>query len=165
METDKYEKNPSNQLIKKMDIISIINLVNNIVEPHFYFVKNPENDQPCTNFNPDEFVENDQLFWKLNGKNKNLISANKQNELFEMVKQLNLGNTDIWKINGIGKFLVLELSLKNKEILTKYDQYEKFKNENLQKINEVYEYLEEKVSKEFIAYDLYYKSILQRGQF
>ena len=81
--------------------------LHNILHPHFYLVDNPDSDTPITNF--EKLLGYNKLFWKLNGKNKRLISVNKQNELIEIVKQLNIGKTQLYKFSGIGKYLVLEL--------------------------------------------------------
>ena len=90
-----------------MDLITIINTVNNILQPHFHQVDDPYSDTPVTNI--EKIIGYTRLFWKLNGINKRLISANKQNELLEMVKQLNLGKTELCSLSGIGKYLVLDL--------------------------------------------------------
>lgn len=90
-----------------MDSIEIINTVNNILQPHFYLVDDIYNDIPITNF--EEIIGNHTLFWKLNGKNKKLINANKQNELLEMVKQLNVGKAELCSFSGLGKYLLLNL--------------------------------------------------------
>ena len=54
-----------------MELIEIINTLNNILQPHFYLVDEIYSDIRITNF-------------------EKLINANKQNELLEMVKQLNI---------------------------------------------------------------------------
>ena len=54
-------------------------------------------------------IGNNTLFWKLNGQNKKLINANKQNELLKMVKQLNIGKAELFSLSGLGKYLVFNL--------------------------------------------------------
>jgi hypothetical protein len=76
-----------------MDLIQIIN---NILQPHFYLVDNPYSDIHITNF--------EELIWKLNGK----INLIKQKELLEMVKQLNFGKTELCSLSSLGKYLVFE---------------------------------------------------------
>jgi hypothetical protein len=62
-----------------MDLIEIINILNIILQPHFYLVDEIYSDIRITNF--EKLIGNNTLFWKLNGQNKKLINANKQNEL------------------------------------------------------------------------------------
>ena len=90
-----------------MDLIEIINTLNNILQPHFYLVDEIYSDIRITNF--EKLIGNNTLFWKLNGQNKKLINANKQNELLEMVKQLNIGKAELCSLSGLGKYLVLNL--------------------------------------------------------
>ncbi len=90
-----------------MDLINTINTINNIIHPHYYLVYDPDSDTPVTNF--ETLVSYKQIFWKLSGKNRMVISAKKQNELVEIVRQLNLGKIETYKINGMGKYLVLDL--------------------------------------------------------
>jgi hypothetical protein len=90
-----------------MDLIEIINTLNNILQPHFYLVDEIYSDIRITNF--EKLIGNNTLFWKLNGQNKKLINANKQNELLETVKQLNIGKAELCSLSGLGKYLVLNL--------------------------------------------------------
>ena len=94
-----------------MDLINTINAINNIIHLNFYLVDDPYYDTPIANF--ETLVSYKKLFWKLNGKNKRVISANKQNELVEIVRQLNLGKIELYSINGMGKYLVLDLQQEN----------------------------------------------------
>jgi hypothetical protein len=87
--------------------MDLINTINNIIHPHFYLVDDPYYDTPITNF--ETLVSYKKLFWKLNGKNKRVISTDKQNELVEIVRKLNLGKIELYSINGMGKYLVLDL--------------------------------------------------------
>ena len=73
-----------------MDLIEIINTLNNILQPHFYLVDEIYSDIRITNF-------------------EKLINANKQNELLEMVKQLNIGKAELCSLSGLGKYLILNL--------------------------------------------------------
>jgi len=90
-----------------MDLIEIINTLNNILQPHFYLVDEIYSDIRITNF--EKLIGNNTLFWKLNGQNKKLINANKQNELLEMIKQLNIGKAELCSLSGLGKYLILNL--------------------------------------------------------
>jgi hypothetical protein len=90
-----------------MDLINTIHTINNIIHPHYYLVDDPYSDTPITNF--EILISYKIIFWKLNGKNGRIISTNKQNNLAEMVRQLNIGKIELCKINGIGKYLVLDL--------------------------------------------------------
>ena len=73
-----------------MDLIEIINTLNNILQPHFYLVDEIYSDIRITNF-------------------EKLINANKQYELLEMVKQLNIGKAELCSLSGLGKYLILNL--------------------------------------------------------
>jgi len=90
-----------------MDLIETINTLNNILQPHFYLVDEIYSDIRISNF--EKLIGNNTLFWKLNGQNKKLINANKQNELLKMVKQLNIGKAELCSLSGLGKYLVLNL--------------------------------------------------------
>ena len=87
--------------------MDLINTLNNILQPHFYLVDEIYSDIRITNF--EKLIGNNTLFWKLNGQNKKLINANKQNELLEMVKQLNIGKAELCSLSGLGKYLILNL--------------------------------------------------------
>jgi hypothetical protein len=87
--------------------MDLINTLNNILQPHFYLVDEIYSDIRITNF--EKLIGNNTLFWKLNGQNKKLINANKQNELLEMVKQLNIGKAELCSLSGLGKYLVFNL--------------------------------------------------------
>ena len=73
-----------------MELIEIINTLNNILQPHFYLVDEIYSDIRITNF-------------------EKLINANKQYELLEMVKQLNIGKAELCSLSGLGKYLILNL--------------------------------------------------------
>ena len=73
-----------------MDLIEIINTLNNILQPHFYLVDEIYSDIRITNF-------------------EKLINANKQYELLEMVKQLNIGKAELCSLSGLGKYVILNL--------------------------------------------------------
>ena len=73
-----------------MELIEIINTLNNILQPHFYLVDEIYSDIRITNF-------------------EKLINANKQYELLEMVKQLNIGKAELCSLSGLDKYLVLIL--------------------------------------------------------
>ena len=88
-----------------MDLITF-NILNNILHPHFHLVDNPDNNKLITHF--EQINDRNRLsFWKLRTINSRLISKKKQNELLEMVKELKLGEAELWSINGIGKYLVV----------------------------------------------------------
>jgi hypothetical protein len=44
-----------------MDLIAIVNIVNNILQPHFHLVDDPVNDTPITNF--EKTIDYNRLFW------------------------------------------------------------------------------------------------------
>jgi len=90
-----------------MELITIINTLNNILQPHFYLVDGIYSNTPITNF--ENLIGYSRLFWKLNGQNKKFINANEQNQLLETVKQLNLGKAELCSLFGLGKYLIFHL--------------------------------------------------------
>lgn len=86
--------------------LTTFNILNNILQPNFHLVDNPDNNKLITHF--EEITDRNRLsFWKLITINNKLIGKKKQNELLEIVKDLKLGEAKLWSINGIGKYLVL----------------------------------------------------------
>ena len=93
------------QLLLNMNS-TIYNRLNNILHPHFRAVDDPYNDVTITNY--EEIKGQRNLYWRLNGSRR-LLNASKQQALLEMVKRLNLGEASIYRISGLGRYLILEL--------------------------------------------------------
>lgn len=53
--------------------------------------------------------------------------------------------------------MVIELAKSYKKIINQYNDYLDYKNSNAEKINDIYQYLEEKVPEEFVGWVLYNK--------
>ena len=89
--------------------INTINILNNILKPHFYLVDGIYSDiRITTSF--EKLIGCHTLYWRLNGKhNKKQLNAIQQNELLETVKQLNLGKAELCSLSGLGKYLILNL--------------------------------------------------------
>lgn len=86
---------------------TIYNRLNNILHPHFRAVDDPYNDLTITNY--EEIKGQRNLCWRLNVTNGRLLNDSKQQALLEIVKRLNLGEADIYRISGLGRYLILEL--------------------------------------------------------
>lgn len=90
----------------------IINAINEIVNPHFIFnIGGIHEDKWSLVFKNIE--ELNTLYFKLDGKKKSIISKNKQDELVEKIKNLNIGTVENIKVNGIGRFIVIDLYTEN----------------------------------------------------
>lgn len=125
--------------------------------------------EPCMKFNMDDIYgdrggipypqieELDILHFKYNDKN-NIISKQKENELINKIKELRVGEVDTCKINGVGKFMVIELDKSYKKIINQFNDYLDYKNSNAEKINDIYQYLEKKVPEEFVGWFLFNKN-------
>jgi hypothetical protein len=96
----------------------------------------------------------DLLHFKYVGK-KTIISKNKENDLISQVKSLSIGEVQIHKYDSIGKFMVITLDKYHKRIIDKYNKYQLYRNSNAEKINNIYQYLGEKVPEEFVGWVLY----------
>ena len=47
------------------------------------------------------------LFFKLNGKIENYLSKNKQQEIVDKIKNLNIGTVEICKVQSFGTYIVI----------------------------------------------------------
>lgn len=47
------------------------------------------------------------LFFKLNGKIENYLSKNKQQEIVDKIKNLNIGTVEICKVQSLGIYIVI----------------------------------------------------------
>jgi hypothetical protein len=107
-----------------------------------------------------EIEELNVLHFKYNGNNYNkqhFMNKTLENDLIDRVKSLGMGEVNINKINGIGKFMIINFSLYNyhTKIINQYNTYLEYSNKNIEIINNIYQYLEEKVPKQFIGYMLF----------
>lgn len=132
----------------------IIDEISKIVEQYMKF---NINDLFGDGYGIPQIEELDKLYFKYDTKNIK-ITKQKENELIEKVKELHVGEVNTWKINGIGKFMVVELYKSYKTIINKYNYYLDYKNENYEKINNIYMYLEQKIPIEFVGWVLFNKN-------
>lgn len=99
-------------------------------------------------------IENlDTLYFKF----EKILSIKQQDELVKKIKELDIGSVQIIKISGFGKYIYIELHKYNLRIIKEYEKYQNFKNLNIDKINNTYQYLEEKVPEEFVGWYMYKK--------
>lgn len=94
----------------------------------------------------------DTILFKKIGINNNI---EKQNEILDKIKENNYGKVNVINVQGIGKFIQIILYKKYQNLIGDYQNFEKFKIDNINKIKIIYQYLEEKVPEEFVAYKLY----------
>lgn len=78
-----------------------------------------------------------------------------ENKLISQVKSLGVGEVDIHKYQSIGKFMVITLDKYYNRIINQYNDYLNYKNSNAEKINDIYQYLDEKVPEEFVGWVLF----------
>jgi transcription-repair coupling factor (superfamily II helicase) len=131
----------------------IIDEISAIVEPHMKFnMDDVYGDRGGIPY--PQIEELSLLHYKYNGK-VHFPSKNKENELISQVELLGIGEVQIHRYNGIGKFMVITLNKYNDRIINEYNSYLDYKNLNAEKINDIYHYLEEKVPEEFVGWVLY----------
>ena len=102
--------------------------------------------------------ELDILYYKFQGNKYHLPTKSEENELVGKINDLNIGSVSIVKIQSFGKYILIELNKNHIQLIKKYNNYLDFKNTNAEKINWIYEYLEEKIPEEFIGWNLFEKS-------
>lgn len=99
------------------------------------------------------------LHFKFDGKNCRIIpSKNSQKELVNKIYELNISQiskVEIVKYDCIGLFILIQLKKYNLIMISRYNDYLDYKNANVEKINNVYQYLEEKIPEEFIGWLLF----------
>lgn len=91
-----------------MSNIEIIEVVEKIVCPYFNFnIEDFYGDRGSCEYPKIEDL--DTLFFKLNGKDRKLsISKNKQEEMVDKIKNLNIGSVDFWRVAAFGKYIVIK---------------------------------------------------------
>lgn len=132
---------------------AIIEKISKIVEPYMKF--NMDDIYGDRGGIPYPQIEKlDILHFKYHSR-YNPISKQKENELIEKINSLHIGEVSTCKINGIGKFMVVQLDKYYNRIIYQYNNYLDYKNANAEKINNIYQYLEEKVPEEFVGWILF----------
>lgn len=130
----------------------IIDEISKIVEPYMKF--NLDDIYGDRGGIPYPQIEKlDMLHFKFIGKI--IINKNKENEMVQQVKMLDIGDVEIVQYNFIGKFMVITLDKYHNRIINKYNDYLDYKNKNAERINEIYQYLNEKVPEEFVGWYYY----------
>jgi hypothetical protein len=96
------------------------------------------------------------LHFKYDGYNKkNFLNKNQENELIDRVKSLGVDDVQIHNYNGIGKFMAITLDSYHARIIDQYNEYLDYSNKNIERINDIYQYLEEKVPEQFVGWVLF----------
>ncbi len=130
----------------------IIDEISKIVEPYMKFnLDDIYGDRGGIPY--PKIEELDILHFKYIGKI--IINKNKEDEFVQQVKNLGIGDVEIVKYGSIGKFMIITLDKYHNRIINKYNDYLDYKNKNAERINEIYQYLDEKVPEEFVGWELY----------
>ncbi len=133
----------------------IIGEISAIVEPHMKF--NMDDIYGDRGGIPYPEIESlDTLHFKYVGRT--IICKNKENDLISQVKSLGIGEVQIHKYGGIGKFMVITLDKYHERIIDTYSKYQLYRNSYAEKINDIYQYLDEKVPEEFVGWILFNES-------
>lgn len=121
---------PKSNAMKSND--SIVRKISKIVDPYMKFDINVGEEESYT------------LYFK----HYTHIDVEKENELMKAIEDLKVGTVRTCRIQGVGRFTVVELYKRL------YNDYLCFltSNSNLEKIDEIYQQLEEKVPKEFLGW-------------
>ena len=90
-----------------MNNIEIIEVVNKIVSPYFEFnMADFYGDRGSCEY--PKIEELNTLFFRLNGRDRKLaISRNKQQEIVDKIKNLNIGSVEISSVPSFGKYIVI----------------------------------------------------------
>jgi hypothetical protein len=108
-----------------------------------------------------QIEELDILHFKFDGKNHRVIPS--KNFLKELVNKINglnisqISKVEIVKYNYMGLFIVIQLDKYNERMITIYNDYLDYKNTNAETINNIYQYLGEKIPEEFVGWVLFNK--------
>lgn len=158
-----------NQEVNKWSVQSIINTVENISSP--WWKHNMDDIYGDKGGIPYPAIE--ELSWihfKLDSKVKIQQTKQECEQMLNKLRQLGIGQVEIYKVMGIGKFIVIELT--NRVLVDSYNNYKQFVNNNQVKINQIYESVNKQVPplgvntllcdtvvpKEFIAHSLFFKN-------
>ena len=101
-----------------------------------------------------------ELYFKFQGKPGNKIPSKSEHEnIMSKIKDLdNINSVEIRRIDAFGRYIRITLNRDYKHLINRYNNYLDFKNANAEKINWIYEYLEEKIPEEFVGWELFIKS-------
>ena len=90
-----------------MNNIEIIKTIEKIVCPYFTFnIDDFYGDKGSCEYPKIEEIST--LFFKLNGINRISLSKNKQQEMVDKIKNLNIGTVDICKVQCLGIYIVIQ---------------------------------------------------------
>jgi hypothetical protein len=94
-----------------MNNIEIIETIEKIVCPYFTFnMDDFYGDKGSCEYPKIEEIST--LFFKLNGKDRKLsLSKNKQQEMVDKIKNLNIGIVDISTVQSFGRYIVITLPI------------------------------------------------------
>jgi hypothetical protein len=97
--------NIMNNIMNNIEIIEIIEI---IVSPYFTFnMDDFYGDRGSYEYPKIEDIST--LFFKLNGKDRNLsISKNKQQEMVDKIKNINIGTVEISTVSSFGRYIVIK---------------------------------------------------------
>ena len=145
-----------NKIIKSNK--EIIDKISKIVEPNWKFnMDDIYGDRGLLHYPQIEELE--ILHFKLDGKIfRKLFSKLEQEELINKINELNIGQiskVEIVQYQFIGLFILIQLNKYNYRIIEKYNKYQTYRNANAEKINNIYQYLEEKIPEEFVGWILF----------
>ena len=90
-----------------MNNFEIIKLIEEIVNPYFQFnMDDFYGDKGSCEYPKIEEIST--LFFKLNGKDRKLsLSQNKQREMVDKIKNLNIGTVEISTVQSFGRYIVI----------------------------------------------------------
>jgi hypothetical protein len=139
---------------KEKSVQEIIDLISGIVEPDWKF--NMDDIYGDRGGIPYPKIETlDILYFRKIGTSGYKPKFNyKSNDIIKMLNDLNIGNVKIVKFNSIGKFIEIKLHCYNKRLIDIFNRYNQFKQDNLDKIKSIHEYLGKKISEDFVGWNL-----------
>lgn len=143
----------------KQSVQEIIDKVNKIVNPEWKFEMDDfYGDRGGIPYPPIKTLN--ILHWKR--KSRDNPHLTKHEEQLELIKKIaEIKSVNVIKIPAFGKYIEVELLRINENIISDYNNYLLFtQNEiNQDKINEIYLQLEEKVSRDYISWNLFNNNI------
>jgi hypothetical protein len=147
----------SNEInVNKWSTQSIINYVSNVVSPWWKF--NMDDIYGDRGGIPYPAIEElTHLYFKADSKIQKQQTKEECDLMLEQLKQLNIGQVEIVKFGGIGKFISIELTCK--VLVIQQHKYSQFVNANQEKINQMHQFVDKQVPREFIGYYLFFKQI------
>lgn len=133
----------------------LIDKINNIVNPKWIF--NMDDFYGDKGGIPYHEIETlDILYWKQ--KKFDDISKN-NNEILDKIRNIpNIDTVKIIKIQAYGIYIMVVLNKINMRLIDKYNKFLLYKENNVGKINKIYNYLECKIPIDFISWNLFCES-------